>query len=71
MRIVEPVIARSLLAEWETTKAGAAVMIERADAAGMLADPALSLSAGAMVLRHRPCRFADDRIKYLFPDTDE
>lgn len=71
MRIVEPVIMRSLLAERETAKAGVAVMVERADAAGMLADPALSLSAGAMVLRHRPCKFADGRIEYLFQDTDE
>ncbi len=71
MRIVKPVIARWLPAERETAKAGVAVMIERADAAGMLADPALSLSAGAMVLRHRPRRLADGRIEYLFPDTDE
>ena len=34
MRIVEPVIVRPLLAEWETAKAGIAGMIERADAAG-------------------------------------
>ncbi len=33
MRIVEPVIVRPLLAEWETAKAGIAAMIERADAA--------------------------------------
>ena len=34
MRIVEPVIVRPLLAEWETAKAGIATMVERADAAG-------------------------------------
>ena len=34
MRIVEPVIVRPLLAEWETAKAGIAAMMERADAAG-------------------------------------
>ena len=34
MRIVEPVIMRPLLAEWETAKAGIAAMVERADAAG-------------------------------------
>ena len=34
MRIVEPVIVRPLLAEWETVKAGIAAMVERADAAG-------------------------------------
>ena len=34
MRIVEPVIVRPLLAEWETAKAGIAAMAERADAAG-------------------------------------
>ena len=34
MRIVEPVIVRPLLAEWETAKAGIAAMVERADAAG-------------------------------------
>ena len=34
MRIVEPVIVRPLLAEWETAKAGIADMVERADAAG-------------------------------------
>ena len=33
MRIVEPVIVRPLLAEWETAKAGIAAMVERADAA--------------------------------------
>ncbi len=33
MRIVEPVIVRPLLAEWETVKAGIAGMVERADAA--------------------------------------
>ncbi len=71
MWIVEPVIVRSLLAEPETAKAGVAVMIERADAAGMLTDPARSLSAGAVVLRHRPRRLADGRIKYLFPDTGD
>ena len=37
MRIVEPVIVRPLLAEWETAKAGIAAMVERADAAGSLA----------------------------------
>ena len=34
MRIVEPVIIRPLLAEWETAKAGIAATVERADAAG-------------------------------------
>ncbi len=34
MRIVEPVIVRPLLAEWQTAKAGIADMVERADAAG-------------------------------------
>ncbi len=34
MRIVEPVIVRPLLAEWETAKAGIAGLVERADAAG-------------------------------------
>ena len=34
MRIVEPVIVRPLLAEWETAKAGIAGTVERADAAG-------------------------------------
>ena len=34
MRIVEPVIVRPLLAEWEAVKAGIARMVERADAAG-------------------------------------
>ena len=34
MRIVEPVIVRPLLAEWEMAKAGIAAMVERADAAG-------------------------------------
>ena len=34
MRIVEPVIIRPLLAEWETAKAGIAAMVERAEAAG-------------------------------------
>ena len=34
MRIVEPVIVRPLLAEWETAKAGIAAMVERADSAG-------------------------------------
>ena len=34
MRIVEPVIVRPLLAEWETAKAGIAAMVDRADAAG-------------------------------------
>ena len=33
MRIVEPVIVRPLLAEWETAKAGVVAMMERADAA--------------------------------------
>ncbi len=33
MRIVEPVIVRPLLAEWDTAKAGIAALIERADAA--------------------------------------
>ena len=33
MRIVDPVIVRPLLAEWETAKAGIAAMVERADAA--------------------------------------
>ncbi len=33
MRIVDPVIVRPLLAEWEAAKAGIAAMIERADAA--------------------------------------
>ena len=33
MRIVDPVIVRPLLAEWETAKAGIAGMVERADAA--------------------------------------
>ena len=34
MRIVDPVIVRPLLAEWETAKAGIAATVERADAAG-------------------------------------
>ena len=34
MRIVDPVIVRPLLAEWETAKAGIAAKVERADAAG-------------------------------------
>ena len=34
MRIVDPVIIRPLLAEWETAKAGIAATVERADAAG-------------------------------------
>ena len=34
MRIVEPVIVRPLLAEWERAKTGIAAMVERADAAG-------------------------------------
>ena len=34
MRIVEPVIVRPLLAEWETAKGGIAGMVERADGAG-------------------------------------
>ena len=34
MRIVEPVIVRPLLAEWQTAKAEIAAMMERADAAG-------------------------------------
>ena len=34
MRIVEPVIVRPLLAEWEAAKAGVAATVERADAAG-------------------------------------
>ena len=34
MRIVDPVIVRPLLAEWEATKAEIAAMVERADAAG-------------------------------------
>ena len=34
MRIVDPVIVRPLLAEWETAKAGIAAMVERADTAG-------------------------------------
>ena len=34
MRIVDPVIVRPLLAEWETAKAGIAAMVERADGAG-------------------------------------
>ena len=34
MRIVEPVIVRPLLAEWETAKAGIAATVERADVAG-------------------------------------
>ncbi len=34
MRIVDPVIVRPLLAEWEAAKAGLAAMVERADAAG-------------------------------------
>ena len=34
MRIVEPVIVRPLLAEWEMAKAGIVAMVERADAAG-------------------------------------
>ncbi|MDE0150378.1 MAG: class I SAM-dependent DNA methyltransferase [Rhodospirillaceae bacterium] len=34
MRIVDPVIVRPLLAEWETAKAEIAVMVERADTAG-------------------------------------
>ena len=34
MRIVDPVIVRPLLAEWETAKAGIAALVERAEAAG-------------------------------------
>ena len=34
MRIVDPVIVRPLLAEWEEAKAGIAATVERADAAG-------------------------------------
>ncbi|MDE0060131.1 MAG: class I SAM-dependent DNA methyltransferase, partial [Defluviicoccus sp.] len=34
MRIVDPVIVRPLLAEWETAKTGIAATVERADAAG-------------------------------------
>ena len=34
MRIIEPVIVRPLLVEWETAKAGIADTVERADAAG-------------------------------------
>ena len=34
MRIVEPVVVRPLLAEWETAKAGIAASVERSDAAG-------------------------------------
>ena len=34
IRIVDPVIIRPLLAEWETAKAGIAATVERADAAG-------------------------------------
>ena len=34
LRIVEPVIVRPLLAEWQTAKAAIAGMVERADAAG-------------------------------------
>ena len=34
MRIVDPVIVRPLLAEWETAKAGIAATVERADVAG-------------------------------------
>ena len=34
IRIVEPVIVRPLLAEWETAKAGIAAAVERADTAG-------------------------------------
>ena len=34
MRIVDPVIVRPLLTEWETAKAGIASTVERADAAG-------------------------------------
>ena len=34
MRIVEPVIVRPLLSEWETTKNGIAAMLDRADSAG-------------------------------------
>ena len=34
MRIVDPVIVRPLLAEWETAKAGIWALVERADAAG-------------------------------------
>ena len=34
MRIVEPVLVRPLLAEWETAKAGIAAMVERAGASG-------------------------------------
>ena len=34
MQIVEPVIVRPLLAEWNTAKVGIAAMVERADAAG-------------------------------------
>ena len=34
MRIIEPVIVRPLIEEWETAKAGITAMVERADAAG-------------------------------------
>ena len=37
MRIVDPVIVRPLLAEWETAKDGIAAKVERADAAGSAA----------------------------------
>ena len=37
LRIVEPVIVRPLLAEWEAVKVGIAGMVERADAAGSAA----------------------------------
>ena len=37
MRIVDPVIVRPLLAEWETAKDGIAAKVERADAAGLAA----------------------------------
>ena len=42
MRIVDPVIVRPLLAEWETAKAGIAAMIERADAAASYESPSLA-----------------------------
>ena len=46
MRIVEPVIVRPLLAEWETAKAGIAGVVERADTAGIAGSADTAPAAG-------------------------
>ena len=46
MRIVDPVIVRPLLAEWETAKAEIAATVERADAAGSPAAQTRTTAAG-------------------------